>query len=161
MPIDEVITVLYNDPKSFREDMLKGYVAAYPGYVTQVPGGVARATRMPVGKVAVINGGGSGPYPAFCGIVGDGFIDGTVVGNVFASYILSATSRAVAALFSCRRGYGIKGVHGAQGTWRVLLEFGSSRSWHLWPAAGRELGKMSLGDGCPHEVVPAKTRGKP
>lgn len=34
MPIDEVITVLYNDPKSFREDMLKGYVAAYPGYVT-------------------------------------------------------------------------------------------------------------------------------
>lgn len=77
--------MLYNDPKSFREDMLRGYVAAYPEYVTQVPGGVARATKMPAGKVAVINGGGSGHYPAFCGIVGDGFMDGTVVGNVFTS----------------------------------------------------------------------------
>ncbi len=77
--------MLYNDPKAFREDMLKGYVAAYPDYVVRLPGGVARATKMPDGKVAVINGGGSGHYPAFCGIVGDGFMDGTVVGNVFTS----------------------------------------------------------------------------
>ena len=52
--------MLYNDPMSFREDMLKGYVAAYPDYVTEVPGGVARATKMPADKVAVVNGGGSG-----------------------------------------------------------------------------------------------------
>ena len=77
--------MLYNDPKNFRDDMLKGYVAAYPDYVTLVPGGVARATEMPEGKVAVINGGGSGHYPAFCGIIGDGFMDATVVGNVFTS----------------------------------------------------------------------------
>ena len=77
--------MLYNDPKTFREDMLAGYVAAYPDYVVQVPGGVARATKMPEGKIAVINGGGSGHYPAFCGIVGDGFMDATVVGNVFTS----------------------------------------------------------------------------
>ena len=77
--------MLYNDPKSFREDMLRGYVAAYPEYVVEVPGGVARSTRMPEGKVAVINGGGSGHYPAFCGIVGDGLMDATVVGNVFTS----------------------------------------------------------------------------
>lgn len=77
--------MLYNDPKTFREDMLAGYVAAYPDYVTQVPGGVARATKMAEGKIAVINGGGSGHYPAFCGIVGDGFMDATVVGNVFTS----------------------------------------------------------------------------
>ena len=77
--------MLYNDPKTFREDMLRGYVAAYPDYVVEVPGGVARATKMPEGKIAVINGGGSGHYPAFCGIVGDGFMDGTVVGNVFTS----------------------------------------------------------------------------
>ena len=37
------------------------------------------------GKVAVIVGGGSGHYPAFCGIVGPGFADGAVVGNVFTS----------------------------------------------------------------------------
>ena len=40
---------------------------------------------MPEGKIAVINGGGSGHYPAFCGIIGDGFMDATVVGNVFTS----------------------------------------------------------------------------
>lgn len=77
--------MLYNDPKTFREDMLRGYVAAYPDYVVEVPGGVARATEAPEGKVAVINGGGSGHYPAFCGIVGDGLMDATVVGNVFTS----------------------------------------------------------------------------
>lgn len=77
--------MLYNDPKTFREEMLKGYVDAYPDYVVQVPGGVARATTMPSNKVAVINGGGSGHFPAFCGIVGDGFMDATVVGNIFTS----------------------------------------------------------------------------
>lgn len=77
--------MLYNDPKSFREDMLQGYVAAFEEYIVEVPGGVARATETPEGKVAVINGGGSGHYPAFCGIIGSGFMDATVVGNVFTS----------------------------------------------------------------------------
>ena len=36
-------------------------------------------------KVAVVVGGGSGHYPAFCGVVGPGFADGAVVGNVFTS----------------------------------------------------------------------------
>jgi dihydroxyacetone kinase len=35
--------------------------------------------------VAVVVGGGSGHYPAFCGVVGTGFADGAVVGNVFTS----------------------------------------------------------------------------
>ena len=77
--------MLCNDPKTFREDMLKGYVLANRNYVVEVPGGVARATETPKGKVAVINGGGSGHYPAFCGIIGSGFMDATVVGNVFTS----------------------------------------------------------------------------
>lgn len=77
--------MLYNNPKNFREDLLKGYVAAYPEYVIEVPGGVARTTEMSKGKITVINGGGSGHYPAFCGIIGEGFMDATVVGNVFTS----------------------------------------------------------------------------
>lgn len=77
--------MLYNDPKTFREDMIKGYAAAFSDYVVEVQGGVARATETPKGKVAVINGGGSGHYPAFCGIIGSGFMDATVVGNVFTS----------------------------------------------------------------------------
>lgn len=77
--------MLFNDPREFREDMLAGYVRAFPRFVTLVSGGVVRATEPPAGKVAVINGGGSGHYPAFCGVIGDGFMDGTVVGNVFTS----------------------------------------------------------------------------
>ena len=46
---------------------------------------------------------------------------------ILSSYTLSATSRAVAALFSYRREYGIKGVHGAEGACCVVQEFGSSR----------------------------------
>ena len=77
--------MLFNDPKTFREDMLQGYAAAFSDYIVEVPGGVARATETPAGKVAVINGGGSGHYPAFCGIIGSGFMDATVVGNIFTS----------------------------------------------------------------------------
>lgn len=77
--------MLFNNPASFREEMLHGYAAAYPEYIQEVAGGVARATELPSDKIAVINGGGSGHYPAFCGIIGDGFMDATVVGNVFTS----------------------------------------------------------------------------
>ena len=41
-----------------------------PRYVVGVQGGVVRATTTPPGKVAVVVGGGSGHYPAFCGVVG-------------------------------------------------------------------------------------------
>lgn len=74
-----------NDPKQFREEMLKGYTSAYSDYVVEVSGGVAKATELRDNKIAVINGGGSGHYPAFCGIIGEGFMDATVVGNVFTS----------------------------------------------------------------------------
>jgi D-erythrulose 4-kinase len=79
------MTRLYDDPASFTEDMVAGFVAAHPGYVRPVPGGVVRAHRPRKGKVAVVTGGGSGHYPAFCGIVGPGFADGAVIGNIFTS----------------------------------------------------------------------------
>ena len=44
-----------------------------------------RAHKTRPGKVAVVIGGGSGHYPAFCGTVGPGFADGAVVGNIFTS----------------------------------------------------------------------------
>ncbi|TDD39386.1 dihydroxyacetone kinase family protein [Saccharopolyspora elongata] len=79
------MTRLYDDPASFTEDMVTGFVAAHPDYVRQVPGGVVRAKRARQGKVAVVTGGGSGHYPAFCGVVGPGFADGSVIGNIFTS----------------------------------------------------------------------------
>ncbi len=79
------MTRISDDPATFTEDMLVGFVDANQRYVTPVPGGVVRATETRRGKVAVVVGGGSGHYPAFCGIVGPGFADGAVVGNVFTS----------------------------------------------------------------------------
>lgn len=79
------MTRLFNDPALFMEQMLEGFVSAYPQLVTAVPGGVIRADEPPAGKVAVIVGGGSGHYPAFAGLVGPGLADGAVVGNVFTS----------------------------------------------------------------------------
>ncbi len=79
------MTKLFNDPARFTEDMLAGFLDANAPYVTGVPGGVVRAHETRPGKVAVVIGGGSGHYPAFCGTVGPGFADGAVVGNIFTS----------------------------------------------------------------------------
>lgn len=79
------MTRLFNDPATFTEDMLDGFLDANARYVVGVEGGVVRTTTTPPGKVAVVVGGGSGHYPAFCGVVGRGFADGAVVGNIFTS----------------------------------------------------------------------------
>ena len=79
------MTLLYDDPHTFTDDMLEGFLDVHRHTVVGVPGGVVRAVETPPGKVAVVVGGGSGHYPAFCGVVGAGFADGAVVGNIFTS----------------------------------------------------------------------------
>jgi dihydroxyacetone kinase len=79
------VSVLSNDPAEFADEALRGFADVWSDVVTLVPGGVVRATTTPPGKVAVVVGGGSGHYPAFCGLVGPGFADGAVVGNIFTS----------------------------------------------------------------------------
>lgn len=79
------MTKLFNDPALFMDEMLDGFFDIYPQYVTPVPGGMIRSTESGANKVAVVVGGGSGHYPAFYGVVGHGFADGAVVGNIFTS----------------------------------------------------------------------------
>lgn len=79
------MTYLYNDPVDFADELTDGFAAAYGDWVTQVAGGVVRATVTPRGQVAVITGGGSGHYPAFAGLVGPGLTHGAAMGNIFAS----------------------------------------------------------------------------
>lgn len=76
---------VFDDPAKFMEDMLEGFCALHKSYVTSVDGGVVRAAEGFEGKVAIVVGGGSGHYPAFCGLVGPGFADGAIVGNIFTS----------------------------------------------------------------------------
>ncbi|MHC9297021.1 dihydroxyacetone kinase family protein [Mycobacterium sp. LTG2003] len=79
------MTRLFNDPASFADEMLDGFVAANSDLVRRVPGGVVRSNPAAAGKVAVVVGGGSGHYPAFGGLVGPGMADGAALGNIFAS----------------------------------------------------------------------------
>ncbi|UYN83178.1 MAG: dihydroxyacetone kinase family protein [Microcella sp.] len=79
------MTYLTNDPSDFVAEMLDGFVAVHGDTVSRVPGGVVRAHETPTGQVAVVIGGGSGHYPAFCGLVGPGLAHGAAMGEVFAS----------------------------------------------------------------------------
>lgn len=78
------MTVLFNNPADFAEDQFSGFLDLYSDRLRGVPGG-AVAHRNETPQVAVVVGGGSGHYPAFCGIVGPGFATGAVVGNIFTS----------------------------------------------------------------------------
>jgi dihydroxyacetone kinase len=81
------MTHIYNDPAEFKDDVIKGFAAAYPQYVQRVEGasGFVRAGGPLEGKVSLVIGGGSGHYPSYNGVVGTGFADGAVLGGVFAS----------------------------------------------------------------------------
>lgn len=79
------MTRVFDNPARFMDDMVEGFCHLHSSYVTQVSGGVVRSDATQQGKVAVVVGGGSGHYPAFCGVVGPGFADGAVIGNVFTS----------------------------------------------------------------------------
>ncbi|MFE5336553.1 dihydroxyacetone kinase family protein [Isoptericola sp. NPDC056573] len=79
------MTYVHNRPEDFAREALSGLVKAHPGTLRRVPGGVARAEGTRPGKVAVVVGGGSGHYPAFAGLVGEGVADAAVCGEVFAS----------------------------------------------------------------------------
>ena len=81
------MTRIFNDPRSFKDEMVDGYVAAYGRYLRRVPNasGVMAAGAPFPGRVAVINGGGSGHYPAFCGLVGEGGMTASVIGDIFTS----------------------------------------------------------------------------
>lgn len=74
-----------NDPADFADEATEGFVAANRDLVRRVPGGVARRFVTPDNQVAVVIGGGSGHYPAFAGLVGQGLAHGAALGNVFAS----------------------------------------------------------------------------
>ncbi|PLT33727.1 dihydroxyacetone kinase subunit DhaK [Bacillus sp. V5-8f] len=79
---------LINDPNTVVDEMIEGYVKAYPQYVRQLEENkrsLVTAKETKEHKVGVLIGGGSGHEPAFMGYVGDGMADGVAIGNIFAS----------------------------------------------------------------------------
>ncbi|BCW48252.1 dihydroxyacetone kinase family protein [Arthrobacter sp. StoSoilB13] len=79
------MTRLFNEPSAFADEMIEGFVASHGRWVRRVAGGVARSTRSIPGSVSLVIGGGSGHYPAFAGLVGQGMAHGAAMGNLFAS----------------------------------------------------------------------------
>ena len=98
------MTRLWNDPADFADEMIAGFVAANERYVRRVTGGVVRSTVVPDGQVAVVVGGGSGHYPAFAGLVGQGLAHGAAMGNLFAS---PSTQQIHAVASTAHRGGGV------------------------------------------------------
>ena len=79
------MTHVFNDPARFADELVEGLVAANRSRIVQVDGGVIRRHRAPSNSVVMVTGGGSGHYPAFGGLVGQGIAHGAAMGNVFAS----------------------------------------------------------------------------
>jgi len=79
------MTRLFNEPSAFADEMIEGFVASHGRWVKRVSGGVVRNTKSTPDTVALVIGGGSGHYPAFAGLVGQGLAHGAAMGNLFAS----------------------------------------------------------------------------
>lgn len=96
------MTRLFNDPADFPLELIDGFAAAYPDFVAAVPGGVVRSTHYD--EVAVIVGGGTGHYPTFCGLVGEGLAHGSAMGNLFSS---PSAHQAYTVAKAADRGHGV------------------------------------------------------
>ncbi len=75
---------LFNSKDRMPDDMIDGFIAAYPGLVARgVHPRVVRRVTLDPGKVAVVIANGSGHEPIAMGFVGKGLLDANVVGDVF------------------------------------------------------------------------------
>ena len=75
-----------NDPADLTTELLEGFVQAHEGKVAlQGAKIVVRARPKDQSKVAIVTLGGAGHEPALSGFVGEGMLDASVVGDIFAA----------------------------------------------------------------------------
>lgn len=75
-----------NDPKNLTKELLEGFAIAHRNLVTvRSEKIVCRARPKPAERVALVTLGGAGHEPALSGFVGEGMLDYSVVGDVFAA----------------------------------------------------------------------------
>ena len=81
-----VMKKFLNDPQRVTNELLEGYALCFPNKIKVVSEKiVVRATPKSKDKVAVITLGGAGHEPALSGFVGEGMLDASVVGDIFAA----------------------------------------------------------------------------
>ncbi|HNY86150.1 MAG TPA: dihydroxyacetone kinase subunit DhaK [Candidatus Hydrogenedentes bacterium] len=96
---------LINDPANLVQELLEGFALANAGKVALAGNNlVVRRTPKPLDKVAVVTLGGSGHEPALSGYVGEGMLDISVPGEIFAA---PGPPRVVEALRAANREAGI------------------------------------------------------
>jgi dihydroxyacetone kinase-like protein len=78
---------LFNSRDTMVEDMIAGFATAYPGQIARGahPRLVRRTRTKSADKVTLVIGNGCGHEPIAMGFVGEGMLDGNVVGDVFAA----------------------------------------------------------------------------
>lgn len=75
-----------NRPENIVPELLEGLALAYPDKVRLVGSNlIARATPKARGKVSLVTLGGSGHEPGLSGFVGEGMLDFSVAGEIFAA----------------------------------------------------------------------------
>ncbi|GAA0413570.1 MAG: dihydroxyacetone kinase subunit DhaK [Bacillota bacterium] len=104
---------IINDPDQVVQDMVNGYIAAYPEKVRLIPNTLVLARKeAPIkGKVGLVSGGGSGHEPAHAGYVGKGMLDAAVAGEVFTSPTPDQVLEA------------IKAVDGGEGVFLIIKNY--------------------------------------
>ena len=119
------MTQIHDNPSNFKNDVMTGFAAAYSRYVERVPdaSGFLRRGGPRAGKVSLVVGGGSGHYPSYGGIVGAGFADACVLGEIFSSPSSEQIYRVGRA------------ADGGQG---IVLSFGNYAGYRLNFAAAQE-----------------------
>jgi len=81
-----VMKKFINDPANLTAELLEGFASAYRDKIALVSEKlVVRANPKPKEKVAIVTLGGAGHEPALSGFVGDGMLDISVVGDIFAA----------------------------------------------------------------------------
>lgn len=96
---------LINDPENLVQELLEGFALANRGKVALSGSNlVVRATPKAADKVALVTLGGSGHEPALSGFVGDGMLDISVPGEVFAA---PGPPRVIEALRAANRDAGV------------------------------------------------------
>lgn len=80
------INKFINEPENITKELLEGYVMAYKDQV-KLSGEniIVRANPKSEDKVAIVTLGGAGHEPALSGFVGEGMLDCSVVGDIFAA----------------------------------------------------------------------------
>src|SRR5437867_8546307 len=81
-----VMKKFINKPENLVQELLEGYTSAYADKV-RLAGNklVVRTVPKAIGRVAIVTLGGSGHEPGLSGFVGEGMLDVSVPGEIFAA----------------------------------------------------------------------------